>query len=747
VAPVNMRDPASGNVYVVEEDEVQSRIGEGWKAEVAEDQVQRLTDENVAEEYGGVSGAIAAGGAGVLRGATMGASDAVFAGLGEAKDFRNLREQHAGLSMGTEILGAVGAAALSGGSSLAAATPAGLAARAGASVARAGEGASLLARGGRLAAGGAIEGGADAVGQIVTQGSLYGDLDIEEMGSQILTSTVLGAGTNLAGAAASKALRKAQGKLDDVVARGAKAADGTIADDLTKLDAKGLRNAEKAELEVIEKGRVTQRSQIADEIKAHRGTANEEKLFLATKGAKTWEGVDDVLKKEMGVVGKRTLKADQQLDRLLDNPKALASRPQRALEALQQQESALEELLARRSKLEEVFRADTTPARMKAMDGAERALQRNRDLQSKLSELAATPTSQRLDSIVTARDALTSGAGAQEGFLKKTLGGAAFAGGAGLAYESGLPGAQYLAPLAGAAAMNLVAGKLGSKLSAASVEAARRTSKAIDVFMDIGKRAAPAAPVLASRVFSAYRYADERADAAKQQKIDRAKPAKHSRAVLVDGFRKRTDEIKRQTSYVNGVPKARPEFRQRVAASLGPIGVGNPILADRLETLAARRLEYLAKKIPRQPDLAAINAGPSRWQPSEMEMRSYARTMAAVEDPHGVIERLAHGTVSPEDAEALREVYPEMMADVTRQILERLPELQKNLPYERRLALSVFSGVPVDPAMDPRILAVLQASFTDEPGSEGGTQAPKPMPAFGSVKNQDATPSQIRQGA
>jgi hypothetical protein len=47
--------------------------------------------------------------------------------------------------------------------------------------------------------------------------------------------------------------------------------------------------------------------------------------------------------------------------------------------------------------------------------------------------------------------------------------------------------------------------------------------------------------------------------------------------------------------------------------------------------------------------------------------------------------------------------------------------------------------------MDPHVLATLQASFTEEPGTEGGSQAPKAAPAFGSVKNQEATPAQQRQ--
>jgi hypothetical protein len=128
-----------------------------------------------------------------------------------------------------------------------------------------------------------------------------------------------------------------------------------------------------------------------------------------------------------------------------------------------------------------------------------------------------------------------------------------------------------------------------------------------------------------------------------------------------------------------------------------------------------------------------------------MEMRKTARYMAAIEDPIGIVERLSNGAITPEDAEVMREVYPEMYADIQQQIMAKLPTLQKTLPHQRRLALSIFSGLPVDPAMHPRILETLQASFTDEPGTEGGMQAPTPQPQFGSVKNQEATPAEQRQ--
>jgi hypothetical protein len=89
-----------------------------------------------------------------------------------------------------------------------------------------------------------------------------------------------------------------------------------------------------------------------------------------------------------------------------------------------------------------------------------------------------------------------------------------------------------------------------------------------------------------------------------------------------------------------------------------------------------------------------------------------------------------------------------MHAEITNQIIAGLGTLRAKLPRDRRIALSIFSGVAVDPTMDPEILAILQAQY--EPQLEPGAPGPTAKPQFGSVKNRTevGTPSQRReQGA
>ncbi len=741
--PVNLIDPATGKTFVIDEAEAGALIREGWQTEDVTDRADRLTTERKEEDYGGVVGKATAGGAALLRGVSGGLSDVAFRALGEEDEFRNLREVNPGISTAGEIIGAVGGAFATGGSTLAA-TPAGAIARLGTRLGKAAEGAGAARQFGRAALGAGVEGGLSNVGSTISDLALSEDpLDIEtmasELGSSFFAGAGIGAGTGILAKAAQKGLTKAKGVLDDVAAR-REAAETT--GDLAQLDGKGLRAAEKIEIEAIEAGRVTQRAELADEIGKLRTELKDQKLFLATKGAKTWgDGVDAAIRKEASEIGKVSLEADKAIDRMLRNPKALAARPGRVLDALQQQDAALERLIAQTENLKPVFAADESGERLAALAAAPAALERNRALQGRIAELAAAPSSTRLSAIMEAKDAIAAGGGrGGKGLADQMVQGSVFGAATGLAASIPILGQiPGVAPLLGAKAASMVSDLVFGRLGKATGAAAQRTAAAVQTFLDVGRKVAPAAPVLATKVLAAVAYAPP-----KPEKSSSSKPAKATLATL---YKSRAEEIRSQTMPTPAGPQMRPEARAQMAERLKPIASMNAILADRMETLAARRLEFLAARLPRKPELDVMQIGPDRWQPSDMEMRTFARYAAAVEDPGAIEERLAAGRVSPEDAEVMREVYPERLAELTRQIVEQLPALQKSLPYHRRLALSILTGVNVDPSMHPEVLAVLQSAFEEEAAPDGGAVPAQSKPQFGSVKNQEATASQERQGA
>ncbi len=730
---INMVDPASGETFAVDPADVAARAQDGWGTESAAGAAGRLTSERLEDEYGGASGKVAAGLAAGLRGMSGGLSDFAIRGLGEEEDLRHLREVNPGISTVGEIAGAVGGAVLSGGGSLAAYTPAGAIARLGTRLGTAAEGAGVATRIGRTVVGAGVEGGLSNVGSTISDLALSEDpLTIEraasEVGSSFLSGVGIGGGTGLAFKGLEHGLRRAKGLLDKAATIGGRADD--IAADLSALDRPALRVAREAEDAALEATRVGQRADLAGEIGAFRKDVGDQKLFLATKGIKE-DGI--------GKLGKRTLNADREIDRLLDNPKMLAEKPHMAKAALQKQAAALEEILTKRETLVAKYAGDETATRMASLDAIPAALERNRGLQAKIAELVAKPASARLTAIQAADDALIGGT-QKAGVGEQILQGAVFSAATGAASQipgvDAIPGASAIL---GAFAARKASALLSGRLAKTAAAQAQRTSQAVDRLLDVTRKVAPIAPVIATKVLAAVAYAPQK------PKKDKAAPKTTTLASL---YRERADEIRSQVAPgPGGAPVMRHEARMQMSERLRPLAAMNPILADRMETLAARRLEFLASKLPKRPDLGGINTGPDRWQPSDMEMRTFARYAAGIEDPGGIEERVAAGTVTPEDAEVMAKVYPERKAEHVRQIIEKLGALREQLPYARRLALSIYSGVPVDAAMSPPILRVLQASFTEEPGTEGGTMAPKAAPQFGSVKVQDSTPSQQRQGA
>jgi hypothetical protein len=582
------------------------------------------------------------------------------------------------------------------------------------------------------------EGSLLSLGRLGRGAAVADDALTAERATSALSSRALFAGKGAAAEAGTleHGLAGASAAIDEARASGA------VAPELAAMDAKGLRGAHAAELDVIEASRVPQRAALADDLAAFRAQARDDKLFLVTKGIKE-DGI--------GALGKRTLKADRQLDNLLDNPIRMAAKPEQALAALQLQDAALEGILAKSDKLRAAFAADTTGARAATLDKIPAALEQNRALQRRIAELAAEPASERLAAIRDAQAALSVPKPAlpptpPPSIAEQALSGTAFGAITGAVHAipvlGQIPGLAHFIGAKGAKlATDLVFGKLGQT----TAELAARGSQAAEAFL--GRAATtPTAAVLATKTLGKLAFAPSSISASEDAPAPAAAPAK--KLELASLYKQRADEVRSQTMYdATGKVVMRPEQRQVMAQQLDAIRAFSPMLADRMESVAVRRIEFLSSLLPRRPDFAGVTTGPDHWRPSDFEMRTWARYAAAVEDPHGVLERLAHGAVTPEDVHAMNAVYPELMADYTNRVVTALPELRKTLPYRRQIALSLFTGVPVDPALDPRVLSLLQSQFTEEPGSAGGTQAPAAMPQYGSIKKSTDTPTPAQRRA
>lgn len=780
-------DPVSGDFFNVPEGDASYYLDRGWKSQTAGDVGAAALRGAREIDYGGVGGAAKAVLAAGARGATLGLSDVAARALGgdeTADTLRGLREEHPTLSTGAELAGAVLPAVLSGGESL----PASLAARAGRGVAEAAGGGIRGAL-----AGGAAEGALFGAGQGVSELALSQDpLTLEHAAAAIGSNALYGAAAGgLAGGAVKgveAGLGSAKRALDRaLIARSEGRAMGAVGEleaeaaarpaaigpetDITTLDRAGLKAAREQELEAVHAAQVPDREAFVDELRASREAMKEEKPWIATANGKT---------REVREIGKLTLEADRRIDGLLKVEQDLVDKPQKALSALRQQEQALgklqgwgeretqryvDEVAGARDRIraellenkvpgyvfgkggisrtspaiddiaEGIFKErypnpDRLPTNLLVLNAVPGALERNRGLQDRLAKLAEAPTSPRLTAIDATEEAL----GARTAPPKPEA--------ASSPLGEVLKVAAHAVPFGAVA--EKAAGALGGLRKAVGA-GAERIGRAASDFLGkaapaVGK-AAKLAPPVATKVLAALRYGEP-----DDQGKSRPEPK-----TLPELFKARTDEIKAQVQLApNGTYQMRPAARAKMAARLSGLGVVDPIAADRLESAGAARIAWLASQLPRRPDLAGLPVGPDTWQASDAAMRSWTRKANAAEDPYGVLERASAGAkarVVPEEIMAMRALQPALLNDYITRIITGLPGRKERLPYPQRLALSMLTGQPIDPAMTPVVMREIQSMHASVPGTAGGTMAPRAKAQFGSVKRSDpGTPAQRRQG-
>lgn len=735
-------------------------------------------------ERGGIGGKLRTLAEGAANSATLGAYNAV-GGLVGGDEFRTRRKEdklvNSEYDTAGEVLGYLaptGLAKVGGALGKAAKySPVGLAERAGERIIASGAGRGALSQITRSGAGLAVEGGLVGAGETLGEyGLATSDLEREQAIGNLSSNVFFGAATGGAIGAGAKgaglALKKGRKIAEDVGAKmEAKRAAADLSEDVASLDLEGIRGARASEQALVskqifegvtdyrklsqeidpmllgvEKGQLRAgKKKLAAELKSPKdfmdapGRAAERALRKEENALRAIIDQKDSLLAKLAEKDTKLLKEIDSLDAGMLKGKALTDRFNdfsgsrfTAKEAREGVEVAAEDMAKFRKALEN---GSAAGLRKQSLDRIPELLEANLRQQDAITALktGATP---RLTELRIAEDALKSTPKETKSMLQKIGEGATMSGAtAGLA-AVGVP--WTAAAVMGASVSEKLSSMIFGKLGKAAKGTAAKTSGAVDKLLDVGGKIGKVAPPLATKVLAGVRFGDE----------DKTNRDFH-KSELAKSFKAREAELYAQvTRGPNGITM-RPAARRKIAQELAGVKLASPQLADSMETMINRRIAFLAQKLPKKPDYLAESVGPDTWVPNDQDIRGWARYVAAAEDPTGVEDRLADGTITPEDVEAYREVYPERYQDIRRQIATRLPELQATLPIEKRMALSMFTDLDVEPALNPIIFGRLQAQYGEEPGTERGTMAPMPQAdfsAFGSSRSADKlkTPSQNR---
>lgn len=140
--------------------------------------------------------------------------------------------------------------------------------------------------------------------------------------------------------------------------------------------------------------------------------------------------------------------------------------------------------------------------------------------------------------------------------------------------------------------------------------------------------------------------------------------------------------------------------QQRIHDDLAELRRINPYVADELEMLAINIAGFLYEKMPKDPG-TMNRLGQSTWKAPDHDIRGFGEFVKGATHPLETIEAAFDGRISPQAAEAVRTLFPNLFNQMQEQLAENAPALRKKLSLEERTRLSVLFQTPLDSTMDP----------------------------------------------
>lgn len=179
-------------------------------------------------------------------------------------------------------------------------------------------------------------------------------------------------------------------------------------------------------------------------------------------------------------------------------------------------------------------------------------------------------------------------------------------------------------------------------------------------------------------------------------------------------------EYRKQADYVSQLAANPQQIVSEYDKKVGTVP-GAPQISTALQAQYARGIQFLATKVQQDP-LAnySLAHSMSPWEPSDFQLASWNRYVNAVQNPISILDAIAKQTVTPEQVETARAVYPDMYARLQRQTMDAIIDRGNTIPYTSRVNIGTVLGIPGDATIRPEFIQAMQQKFAKESG--GATQ-------------------------
>ena len=174
----------------------------------------------------------------------------------------------------------------------------------------------------------------------------------------------------------------------------------------------------------------------------------------------------------------------------------------------------------------------------------------------------------------------------------------------------------------------------------------------------------------------------------------------------------------------------------RLSTATQRLGDRAPEHATHVVATASRAVTHLSSRVPPLAFAPSVSVGGPRLTAAqrvpEYQQRAFLEAAQVVDDPLRVLDSAERGTLSFEQVDALRAVYPALHAQLVQQVVEEVADRDAEIPYQARVTLSVLTGAQTDPTLSPDYVRRSQLQYAGAP--EPSTYSPEPVVTPGNAK-------------
>jgi hypothetical protein len=154
------------------------------------------------------------------------------------------------------------------------------------------------------------------------------------------------------------------------------------------------------------------------------------------------------------------------------------------------------------------------------------------------------------------------------------------------------------------------------------------------------------------------------------------------------------------------------KFNEYMDEQFEDLGLVYPSIIEPLKGKTKQSLSYLVDGAPKPVESASIFDDPQ--EPSDQQIGEFKQRLEVVEDPRVVLKSLKNGTLSQNQVETLKEIYPVIYEGMRTAFIEDVSKVKSNLSYNEKLQMSLLFDVEGIPALRNETFLLLQSTFAQE---------------------------------